>query len=53
MSVDPQFVNYTTDMHIANASACKGDGTPTGAPPKDMDGQARAPLKPAIGADEP
>ncbi len=52
LSADCLFVNYPTDLHISATSMCKGGGTATGAPAKDMDGQPRA-ATPAIGADEP
>ncbi|MEO7329937.1 MAG: hypothetical protein ABI193_15275 [Minicystis sp.] len=52
LSVDPQFVAYPNDLHLKGASMCIGQGTPTGAPTSDLDGDARDPVTPDIGADE-
>jgi hypothetical protein len=52
ISADAQYVAYPTDLHISATSPCLGAGTPTGAPKDDMDGDARDPGTPDIGADE-
>jgi hypothetical protein len=52
LSVDAQYVNYPSDLHLTAASMCIGKGTPAGAPAFDMDGQPRDPVTPDIGADE-
>lgn len=52
LSVDPAFVAYPNNFDLQPNSPCKGMGTPTGAPGKDIGGVAR-PSPPAIGAYEP
>ena len=49
---DPQFVNAATgNLHLKPGSPCLGAGTPTGAPPTDLDGNPR-PNPPSMGAYE-
>jgi hypothetical protein len=52
VSVDPEFVNYPTDVHLKATSLCIAAGTPNGAPAKDMDGDTRDANTPDIGPDE-
>jgi hypothetical protein len=52
ISVDPSFVGYPGNLHLQGGSQCDGAGTPAGAPQYDMDGEARDPVAPDIGADE-
>ncbi len=52
LSADSLYVSYPTDLHIAAGSPCIGAGTSRGAAAFDMDGDARDPSAPDIGADE-
>ena len=52
LSADPLFVTYPTDLHVMSGSPCDGAGTAAGAPPVDMDGDARDATTPDVGADE-
>jgi len=52
LSADPMQVAYPTNLHLATGSVCIGAGTAAGAPPTDMDGDARDPSAPDIGPDE-
>jgi hypothetical protein len=52
ISVDPLFVGFPADLHLMAGSMCIAAGTPTGAPPRDYDGDARDATAPDIGADE-
>lgn len=56
LSADPAFVNLAIgNLHIGSMSPARGAGTATGAPPADIDGDARpnpAATAPDIGADE-
>jgi len=51
ISVDPKFVSYPNDLHLADGSQCIDAGTTTGAPARDMDNMPRD-ARPDIGADE-
>jgi hypothetical protein len=51
ISANPMFVS-PTDLHLGTGSACIGAGTPNGGPTTDLDGKARSPTKPSIGAYE-
>jgi hypothetical protein len=51
LSVNPQFVSYPTDLHLAAGSQCIDAGTTMGAPARDMDNMTRD-ARPDIGADE-
>jgi len=50
--LDALFVGYPVDLRVQAASPCNGAGTASGAPATDMDGDARDPATPDIGADE-
>jgi hypothetical protein len=52
LSVDATFVLYPGNLHLTAASPVIGKGTATGAPAYDMDGKARSPVTPDIGAAE-
>ncbi len=52
ISVASQFVSYPGNLHLTSGSMCIGAGTSVGVPATDMDGEARDPSTPDIGADE-
>ncbi|MEM9068674.1 MAG: hypothetical protein AAGE52_09215 [Myxococcota bacterium] len=47
------FASYPDDLHLWPGSPAIARGTPTGAPPRDFDGDPRDPVTPSVGADEP
>lgn len=50
---DPAFVNLAIgNLHITAMSPAQGNGTTTGAPTQDIDGDTRSTTAPDIGADE-
>ena len=51
VSLNPLFVNDTTDLHVTNVLLDK-TGTPVAEVPLDIDGANRDPVSPDIGADE-